>query len=180
MYATYPRSGNSLMRKFFETVTGVATGSDQVMKHGPNVALQYCGFKGEGMIDERNWIKKTHYPIRFHFMKGFSSDIAVICTRNPLDITPSLFYLSFGWTHDKSFNEKLIEDPCWSVWKVFQKRCTEAWHMWHQYWIDMAEQTDKPIYFFRFEDVMANPRKELTNLMKFILGMESTEGTVLE
>jgi hypothetical protein len=74
----------------------------------------------------------------------------------------------------------LIEDPCWSVWKVFQKRCTEAWHMWHQYWIDMAEQTDKPIYFFRFEDVMANPRKELTNLMKFILGMESTEGTVLE
>jgi hypothetical protein len=52
--------------------------------------------------------------------------------------------------------------------------------MWHQYWIDMAEQTDKPIYFFRFEDVMENPRKELTNLMKFILGMESTEGTVLE
>lgn len=44
----------------------------------------------------------------------------------------------------------------------------------------MAEQTDKPIYFFRFEDVMDNPRKELTNLMKFILGMESTEGTVLE
>ena len=44
----------------------------------------------------------------------------------------------------------------------------------------MAEKTDKPVYFFRFEDVMTNPRKELKNLMKFILGMESTEGTVLE
>lgn len=44
----------------------------------------------------------------------------------------------------------------------------------------MAEKTDKPIYFFRFEDVMTNPRQELKNLMKFILGMESTEGTVLE
>lgn len=44
----------------------------------------------------------------------------------------------------------------------------------------MAEQTNKPVYFFRFEDVMTNPREELRKLMKFILGMESTEGTVLE
>ena len=28
VYATYPRSGNSLMRKVFENVTGTATGSD--------------------------------------------------------------------------------------------------------------------------------------------------------
>jgi hypothetical protein len=33
--------------------------------------------------------------------------------------------------------------------------------LWHKYWIDMAENTEKPIYFFRFEDVMANPRREL-------------------
>jgi hypothetical protein len=39
MYATYPRSGNSLMRKYFENCTGIATGSDMVLKHGPNVAL---------------------------------------------------------------------------------------------------------------------------------------------
>ncbi len=80
MYATYPRSGNSLMRKYFENITGIATGSDMVMKHGPNVALQHCGFKGEGMMDDRCWIKKSHYPLRFHFMKGFDSEIAVICT----------------------------------------------------------------------------------------------------
>jgi len=39
MYVTYPRSGNSLMRKYFENVTGVATGSDMVLKHSANVAL---------------------------------------------------------------------------------------------------------------------------------------------
>lgn len=39
VYATYPRSGNSLMRKYFETITGIATGSDMAMKHTPNVAL---------------------------------------------------------------------------------------------------------------------------------------------
>lgn len=119
MYATYPRSGNSLMRKYFENLTGIATGSDMVMKHGPNVALQHCGFKGEGLMDDRAWIKKSHYPIRFHFMKGFDAEAAVICTRNPLDISPSLFYLCFTWTHVASFKEKLIEDPVWEYWKVF-------------------------------------------------------------
>lgn len=38
-YTTYPRSGNSLMRKYFESLTGIATGSDMVMKHSPNIAL---------------------------------------------------------------------------------------------------------------------------------------------
>ena len=44
----------------------------------------------------------------------------------------------------------------------------------------MAEKGDKLIYFFRFEDVIANPRKELCDLMQFVLGLESIEGTVIE
>ena len=44
----------------------------------------------------------------------------------------------------------------------------------------MAEETKKPIYFFRFEDVLQDPRRELTNIFKFILGMDSIEGTVIE
>jgi hypothetical protein len=119
MYATYPRSGNSLMRKYFENLTGIATGSDMVMKHSPNVALQFCGFKGEGLMDNRAWIKKSHYPIKFHFMKGFESEIAVICTRNPLDCSPSLFYLCFTLTHVVSFKEKLIDAPMWEFWEKF-------------------------------------------------------------
>ena len=51
---------------------------------------------------------------------------------------------------------------------------------WHRYWITIAEESDRPVYFFRFEDVLQNPRKELTNLFKFILGVESLEGTVME
>ena len=52
--------------------------------------------------------------------------------------------------------------------------------MWHRYWVKQAEETNKMIYFFRFEDVIANPTEELTNLYKFILGMESLKGTVIE
>ena len=67
VYATYPRSGNTLMRKYFESCTGTATGSDMVMKHGPNVSLQFTGFKGEGNIQENTWIKKSHYPLTMPF-----------------------------------------------------------------------------------------------------------------
>jgi hypothetical protein len=38
-YTSYPRSGNSYLRKYFENLTGVATGSDMVMKHTLNLAL---------------------------------------------------------------------------------------------------------------------------------------------
>ena len=55
-----------------------------------------------------------------------------------------------------------------------------AYNRWNNYWLEQAHTTDKPIYFFRFEDVMDNPRQELEDLMKFILGMESLEGTVIQ
>ena len=44
----------------------------------------------------------------------------------------------------------------------------------------MAETTDRPIYFFRFEDVVRDPSKELKEIFRFILGIESIEGTVIE
>ena len=44
----------------------------------------------------------------------------------------------------------------------------------------MAETTNKPIYFFRFEDVLADPSKELKEIFRFILGIQSIEGTVIE
>ena len=49
-----------------------------------------------------------------------------------------------------------------------------------QYWINQAETTNKMIYFFRFEDVLKDPEYELRNLFKFVLGMESLDGTVIE
>lgn len=38
-YTSYPRSGNTFLRKYFETITGISTGSDMVMKFSLNVAL---------------------------------------------------------------------------------------------------------------------------------------------
>ena len=55
-----------------------------------------------------------------------------------------------------------------------------AWKIWHEYWIKVAEESKKPVYFFRFEDVLLNPKEELTKLFKYILAMDTLEGTVIE
>jgi hypothetical protein len=49
-YTSYPRSGNTMLRKYLENITGIATGSDQIMKFTLNVSLQYQGFKGESIV----------------------------------------------------------------------------------------------------------------------------------
>ena len=40
VYASFPRSGNSFVRKIFESITGVATGSDVNLNNYFNIALQ--------------------------------------------------------------------------------------------------------------------------------------------
>ena len=107
VYATYPRSGNSLMRKYFENVTGTATGSDMVIRHTSNVALQFCGFKAEGVTDSRTWINKTHFPYVLPFQWNWDADIAVVCTRYQLDADPSFFYLVCTQCHSGAFKNKL-------------------------------------------------------------------------
>ena len=74
----------------------------------------------------------------------------------------------------------MTEDPIKPYWLDFQRRSTTAYKLWFRYWIQVAETTDKPVYFFRFEDILANPERELRELFKFILGMDNLDGTVIE
>ena len=67
LFATYPRSGNSMMRKYFENISGLVTGTDNDVNHPPVIALQFSGLKGEGIKDSSTWINKTHFPFVFPF-----------------------------------------------------------------------------------------------------------------
>ena len=60
------------------------------------------------------------------------------------------------------------------------KRGTDSFSKYMNYWIDKAENTNQLVYFFRFEDVIKNPKDEITKVLQFVLGMEDVEGTVLE
>lgn len=46
---------------------------------------------------------------------------------------------------------------------------TKVYKRWHEYWIEKAESSEVPILFLRFEDLMKDPKKNLTDIFSFIL-----------
>lgn len=90
-YTSYPRSGNTFLRKYLENITGIATGSDQLMKFTLNVTLQYSGFKGEGIVKDKCWINKTHFPYRTPMDREYDTQVILLAVRNPLDVIVSFF-----------------------------------------------------------------------------------------
>jgi hypothetical protein len=59
-FASFPRSGNTFLRKYFEMLTGIQTGADNTLH--VNVTLQMMGMKGEDIVDDSVWVVKTHSP----------------------------------------------------------------------------------------------------------------------
>lgn len=58
-FCSYPRSGNTVIKKFIEQITGVVTGGE--IKH--DVYLYVHGMFGEGhACDNMVWVTKTHAP----------------------------------------------------------------------------------------------------------------------
>ena len=102
-----------------------------------------------------------------------------MCTRYQLDADPSFFYLTYTQCHSANFKHSLLSENILPHWKDFNQKATHSYRKWFQYWIDIAENTNKPVYFFRFEDILANQEEELRKLFKFILGMPSLDGTVI-
>ena len=87
----------------------------------------------------------------------------------------------WNFSHNIAFKEDFLKDPIWPYWRDFQERCTKCWNLWHNWWLNEAENSQTPIYFFRFEDMVADKKNELKKLMSFIFGMKgSIKGTVLE
>jgi hypothetical protein len=69
------------------------------------VALQFAGFKGEGIHDRRVWINKTHFPVRFPYDRSYNTNAVVCCVRNPLDVIVSQFNFLVTLTHNKQIKE---------------------------------------------------------------------------
>ena len=63
MMASFPRSGNTLLRGYLEKIMGLTSGSDTDIKAALNLDLMKRGLSGEGLVDKRVWIIKTHSSI---------------------------------------------------------------------------------------------------------------------
>ena len=104
MFTSYPRSGNTLLRSYLEKLTNILTGSDCEIKRKLNKQLQDLGMEGEGELDKKVWVIKTHYPERFG-SKKFIADRCIVITRSPIDCIPSLFHMIGSISHSSSLTE---------------------------------------------------------------------------
>lgn len=93
------------MRATLEKITGLVTGSDGNIKLKLILELMNRGLPGEGIVDEKVWIVKTHYPERYSTAR-FGAQRVILAVRSPLDCIASLFHMIGSGTHDCSISEE--------------------------------------------------------------------------
>ena len=64
-------------------------------------------------------------------------------------------------THNNDINEDFTK---YSEWEMHVKHEVKIWKMWHNHWIEKAKKMQVPIYFFRYEDMMRDPKEILTKI----------------
>ena len=101
---SFPRSGNTLLRAYLEKIMGLTSGSDCDITKKLNKDLMLMGLAGEGLVDKRVMVVKTHYPERYGKTK-FYAERAILLVRNPIDSITSLFNMVCTGSHNKSIHD---------------------------------------------------------------------------
>lgn len=84
-----------------EKITGIVTGSEADITLGLIQALMDEGLEGEGLVDNRVWVVKSHHPERTG-ITFYRPKRCVLVLRDPIDCIPSLFHLTMTDSHDLS------------------------------------------------------------------------------
>jgi len=134
-FASFPRSGNTFLRKYFEFLTGIQTGADNTLHI--NIPLQMMGLKGEDIADDSVWVVKTHSPWCMPFAPLFTANKIVTVVRNPLDVIPSWLNLLCLANHNSkapfNYEEKF---PTW--WDWWAKDCARLIGEWYKVMLNDA------------------------------------------
>jgi lipid-binding SYLF domain-containing protein len=81
-FNSLPRSGNTFLRKYLELLTGVTTGNH--MPKFLDKGWTFSGLIGQGVIDNRVFISKNHYPGP-STLTGVKANKMIEIVRNPYD-----------------------------------------------------------------------------------------------
>lgn len=123
------------------------------------------------------WIVKAHHP---GVMKGaieFDSHKVITCIRNPIDVIVSYATLCNTMSHSAQPEYSYPNDfPEWWDWWI--KDCSHDHAKYFKtLFKNCVEEKQNPIYIVRFEDLLNNKKGEFEGLARFLLDMESLEGT---
>lgn len=172
--ASFPRSGNTLLRAYLEKIMGLTSGSDCDITKKLNKDLMLMGLAGEGLVDKRVWVVKTHYPERYGKTK-FYAERVILLVRNPLDCITSLFNMVCTGSHNRSIHDGDFE-KFKLLWGEFIEQDITVWKDFHQFWINAKI----PVHIIRYEDIVATPYQPLKELLEFILNVKDISGTKIE
>jgi hypothetical protein len=96
---------------------GILTGSDMSLQIELVKYLKDSGFMGEGIVDKRTLIVKSHYPANVT-SSTFTAEKAILVVRNPLDVMVSLFNFTCSKSHDKSISDLDFQNH-YPLWREF-------------------------------------------------------------
>ena len=118
-YMTYPRSGNTFLRKYLEIITGVTTGSEI------EASVWHLPLIGENIVDDSVWIIKSHGPIaRVRTAEDFIMNKIIVLMRNPFAVIISMAHLCLNYSHFKQLDHDFAkENP--KFWQLFIEKQTK-------------------------------------------------------
>lgn len=171
---SFPRSGNTLLRAYLEKIMGLTSGSDCDITKKLNKDLMLMGLAGEGLVDKRVMVVKTHYPERYGKTK-FYAERAILLVRNPMDCITSLFNMVCTGSHNRSIIDSDFQKfP--NLWSEFIQQDITVWKDFHDFWLNAKI----PVHIIRYEDIVANPEPTLKSLLEFILNVKDISGTKVD
>ena len=151
---SYPRSGNSFVRRRLEQMTGIITGSDSRPNRTLSKALLRCGFIGEGICDDSVFIVKSHFPERLGY-RIFNSHRILLLVRNPFAAIESYFHMGLTNTHNKSLSDQVRHSSKISeLFHEFLINEVKVWKMFYEYWLEESRKQGVPLMMIRFEDLL--------------------------
>lgn len=109
-FASFPRSGNTMVRRHLEEITSIITGDHVKKDFTCDISLSVLGLAGQGVLDDSVWIVKTHSPIDNGKTIDFEATKTICCVRNPYDAILSQFNFNCTWTHSKKVSFELNQE----------------------------------------------------------------------
>ena len=172
LLASYPRSGNSLLRTLIEKVSGVVTGSDTRPDRTLSKALSHqYDLVGEGVVNgDLVDLVKTHWPERRGY-STFKAQKVILLVRNPWDAMDSYFNMMLTNTHTKTLSES-VYDKYASFYEDLVSSEITTWMHFYRGYLQLAKSERLPLLLVRYEDLLENKAKEMEKIIQFIYPQE--------
>ena len=166
--ASFPRSGNTMLRTICENTTGIFTGDDMIFEYVPKEEeglLSHFGLGKESVVSNVLFVK-THYP-NMNFNKSeFNAKGVILIARNPFDAFDSFYHFSRTNSHylKVSDEERKIHQETFDKFMVYLSRTFKEYN--DSWFMNLIKQV--PTYVIKYEDFIKDKKTGAIDMWDFI------------